>query len=180
MSYSCAHSSTCYTCSVQKFTFRPSRIRGYITHQWQQHVSSSALALKLTPGTVCIMWASLYIIIHQLYEHFTYPNTLWSQCVWISDLLLQIVQDFHFLIKIVRIYGGTINSPFTLTPKQIYSCPKPISNHQCTFVIKIHKIFKTLTAKSSHASFAICLQASLNCHFERPNCLTIIIMYPKM
>ena len=66
------------------------RVRGCIAHWWQQHVSTLALALQLTPHTVSVTWANIVwtpSVILQLPKHFSYLNTLLSQRVQISDLL---------------------------------------------------------------------------------------------
>ena len=57
----------------------------------QQDVSSSGLALQLTLWRVSVMWANIIwtpSVMLQLFEHFSYPNTLRSQHVQMSDLRL--------------------------------------------------------------------------------------------
>ena len=56
-----------------------------------QQLSTSAATHSADPRTVSVTWANniwMPSVMLQLSEHFSYPNTLRSQHVWISDLRL--------------------------------------------------------------------------------------------
>ena len=94
-----AHSSACYVHSVENFifTFRPVDSGDvYIAHQWQQHVSSSALALQ--PHSAYSFYHLGYSII---LSYLSYPNV---SVVWIYPLV-PMCSDKDFLHTVVYTSG---------------------------------------------------------------------------
>ena len=89
----CAHSSACYLHRIQRFTLRP--------------IESEDVALQLTPRAVSVTLASTVMapsVLLLLSEHFNYPNTLRSQCIWISDFLCTVLTLpllFHYWIDAI-------------------------------------------------------------------------------
>ena len=95
--------------------------------RWQQHVSSSALVLQLTPHTVFVTWASIIwtlSVMLQLSERFSYPNTLRSQCIRISDVLLNFQLSFHSLQYLS--YCWIVDIPYSIRITDFFPTPNKI------------------------------------------------------